>query len=94
MSNENKNSHSGEGHDDDIKVEIATPNGLYRGEFDKNDKIEEVIAAIVEDRQLAEGDAFELWYGETHLQPGGRTLVSFGLCGKVRLSLVATGSGV
>lgn len=82
------------GGNDDIEIDVATPNGVYRGSFDKNDKIGEVIDAVVEDRGLAEGDAFELWFGETHLTPTQRPLVSFGLKGKVNLSLVATGSGV
>lgn len=78
----------------DINLEVATPNGVFRGTFDKNTKVEDVIAAIIRDRQLAEGDAFELHYGETILQPVQRPLVSFGLSGTVKLSLVATGSGV
>ena len=73
---------------------VATPNGVFHGTFDQNTKVEDVIAAIIRDRQLAEGDAFELYYGETHLQPVQRPLVSFGLTGTVKLTLVATGSGV
>lgn len=78
----------------DVTVEVATPNGVFRGTFDKNTKVADVIAAIVADRQLADGDAFELFYGETQLEPTQRPLVSFGLKGSVKLTLVATGSGV
>jgi hypothetical protein len=79
---------------DRITLEVATPNGVFRGTFDKTTKVEEVIAAIIKDRHLAAGDSFELFYGETQLQPVQRTLVSFGLSGTVKLTLVATGSGV
>lgn len=87
---------SGKGHDDDdVMLEIATPNGVFRGSFDKNDKVEKVIEEVVKDRDLAEEDAFELFYGDVHLQPVNRPLVSFGLKkGKYKLTLVATGSGV
>lgn len=79
---------------DDITLEVATPNGVFRGTFDKNTKIQDVIAAIIKDRELAQGDAFELRHGDTVLQPVQRPLVSFGLAGTVKLTLVATGSGV
>jgi hypothetical protein len=79
---------------DDITLEVATSNGVFRGIFDKNTKIEDVIAAIIKDRELAQGDAFELRHGDTVLQPVQRPLVSFGLAGTVKLTLVATGSGV
>lgn len=77
-----------------LNLEVATPNGVYRGTFPMTAKVEDVIQAVVRDRDLAEGDAFELFFGETQLQPVQRTLVSFGLEGEVTLSLVATGSGV
>jgi hypothetical protein len=79
---------------DDIDVEVATPNGVFRGSFSETTTVEEVIRIIVKDRDLAEGDAFQLYYGETLLEPVQRPLVSFHLPHKVRLSLVATGSGV
>lgn len=98
MSQDNKgpSENSGKGHDDDdVKLEIATPNGVFRGSFDKNDKVEKVIKKVVKDRDLAEEDAFELYYGDVHLEPINRPLVSFGLKkGKYKLTLVATGSGV
>ncbi len=92
MSKDEKN--GGRGPNDDVALEVATPNGVFRGTFPKTAKVEDVIKAVVRDRQLAEGDAFELFYGETQLEPVQRTLISFGLHGKVKLSLVATGSGV
>jgi hypothetical protein len=94
--NEGLSDNSGKGHeDDDVVLEIATPNGVFRGPFDKNDKVEQVIEEVVKDRELAEGDAFELYFGDVHLEPVNRPLVSFGIKkGKYKLTLVATGSGV
>ncbi|OQW53606.1 MAG: hypothetical protein A4S14_15765 [Proteobacteria bacterium SG_bin9] len=97
MTQEEKNPSEdrGKGHDDDVTLEIATPNGVFRGSFDKNDKVEKVIAKVVKDRDLAEGDAFELYFAEVQLEPVNRPLVSFGIKkGKYKLTLVATGSGV
>jgi len=94
MSNDNKGQGAGGGHNDDITLEIATPNGVFRGTFDKSTKIEDLIAAVVADRKLSPGDTFELFYGETQLTPVQRPLVSFGLSGTVKLTLVAAGSGV
>lgn len=94
MANDKGGSDKGPKDKDDITVEVATPNGVFRGTFDKNTKVADVIAAIVADRQLADGDSFELFFGETQLEPVQRPLVSFGLKGSVKLTLVATGSGV
>ena len=82
------------GNNDRITLEVATPNGVFRGSFEKTATVEEVLAAIIADRHLAAGDSFELHYGDTILQPVQRPLVSFGLTGTVKLTLVATGSGV
>jgi hypothetical protein len=79
---------------DEITLEIATPNGVFTTTVPKTTKVSEVIAATVKDRQLADGDAFELVHNGEVLQPVERPLVSFGLRGHVRLELVATGSGV
>jgi hypothetical protein len=95
MSNDNKgNPGPGSGHNDDITLEVATPNGVFRGTFDKNTKIEDVIKTVVDDRKLSAGDTFELFYGDTQLTPVQRPLVSFGLSATVKLTLVAAGSGV
>ncbi|MBB4305693.1 hypothetical protein GGD81_004775 [Rhodobium orientis] len=80
--------------DDDIHLEVATPNGVYRGVFPKTTKVKEVIVTIVEDRDLEDGDSFQLFFGEIVLEPVERPLVSFGLPANVLLTLVATGSGV
>ena len=77
-----------------ITLEVATPNGVFTGTFPKTTKVGEVIDAVVEDRQLAAGDSFEIVHDGEVLQPEQRTLVSFGLTGTVLLELVATGSGV
>ena len=79
---------------DQITLEVATPNGVFTGSFPKTAKVEEVIAAVVAEKQLAEGDLFELFYNGEPLKPVQRPLVSFGLSGNVQLELVATGSGV
>lgn len=79
---------------DEVILEVATPNGVFRGSFPKMTKIQDVIAAIIADRDLAAGDQFELFKDETALEPVERPLVSFGLTGTVKLTLVATGSGV
>jgi hypothetical protein len=94
--NQGLSDNSDKGHEgDDVVLEVATPNGVFRGSFDKNDRVERVIKEVVKDRDLAEGDAFELYFGDVHLEPVNRPLVSFGIKkGKYKLTLVATGSGV
>ena len=79
---------------DEVTLEVATPSGVFTRTFPKNTKVEDVIQAVVEDQQLAEGDSFELVHNGEVLQPVQRPLVSFGLTGTVLLELVATGSGV
>jgi hypothetical protein len=79
---------------DTVTLEVATPNGVFTGTFPKTTKVEDVIQAVVADRQLVAGDAFELVHDGEVLQPIQRPLVSFGLIGTVQLELVATGSGV
>jgi hypothetical protein len=79
---------------DRVKLEIATPNGLFVGTFPNTTKVKDVIQAAAEDRDLVAGDSFELVHDGEVLQPAERTLVSFGLTGTVMLELVATGSGV
>jgi hypothetical protein len=79
---------------DAVTLEVATPNGVFTGTFPKTMKVEDVIQAVVADRQLVAGDAFELVHNGEVLQPSQRPLVSFGLTGTVQLELVATGSGV
>lgn len=95
MQEDKSNGEGHKDHTDDVRLEIATPNGVFRGTFDKNDTVETVIKAVVKDRKLVEGDAFELYFNDVHLQPINRPLVSFGIKkGAYKLALVATGSGV
>lgn len=77
-----------------VTLIIATPKGTFQGEFPKTAKVKEVIEAVIEEKGLVKGDAFELFYEDKPLQPDERTLVSFVLAGTVNLDLVATGSGV
>jgi hypothetical protein len=79
---------------DEILLEVATPKGLFRGVFRNSAKVSAVIEVIVEKKDLDRKDTFELFHGETPLQPTDRTLESFGLKRKAKLELVATGSGV
>lgn len=78
----------------EIFLEIATPNGPFRGIFAEDTKISKVITIVVEEKKLSDKDTFELFHGETQLQPTDRTLASFGLRRKAKLVLVAQGSGV
>jgi len=77
-----------------ITVDIATPKGVFHGEFPKTTKVEEVIIAVLSEMGLDGGDTFDLVYKGQVLQPIQRPLVSFGIEGSVKLELVATGSGV
>lgn len=77
-----------------ITLDIATPKGPFRAEFPPSATIAEVIKVVVEEKKLDRKDAFDLVHNGKVLQPTDRTLASFGLHGKVKLELVATGSGV
>jgi hypothetical protein len=79
---------------EEVSVEVGTPRGLFTGIFAKTSKIQDVIDAVVEDKDLNSGDELELVHNGQVLEPNSRTLVSFGLSGTVQLELVATGSGV
>lgn len=79
---------------EEVVLEVATPNGVFTASFPKTTKIEEVIRTVVDAQHLAAGDTFDLVYNGEVLQPVERPLVSFGLTGTVQLELVATGSGV
>lgn len=80
--------------DQSLKLEIATPSGVFSGLFEKTAKIVDVIKTIVKEQGLAAGDSFELFHKGTALQPETRPLISFGLDDCASLELVATGSGV
>jgi hypothetical protein len=78
----------------EIFLEIVTPNGPFRGIFAEDTKVSEVITIVVDKKKLDNKDTFELFHGDTQLQPTDRTLASFGLKRKAKLVLVAQGSGV
>jgi hypothetical protein len=77
-----------------ITLEIATPRGMFKENFEKTTKVQVVIAAVVQRMGLSGADRYELHYGDIVLQPIERPLVSFHLEGTVQLTLTATGSGV
>lgn len=78
----------------EIFLDIATPKGAFRGIFTETATVAAVIAKVVDEKKLDPKDTFELFHGETQLQPTSRTLESFGLKHKAKLELVAQGSGV
>lgn len=82
------------GNDQEITLNVATPNGLFTGIFRKTAKVIEVIKAIITAKGLDASDDFDLVHNGQALKPEERPLVSFGLTGTVRLDLVAVGSGV
>lgn len=77
-----------------IELYIATPKGPFVGTFDVNTKVSEVIEVVRKKMDLPADSSFELWFGETRLQPEERPIVSFHLPDPAKLKLVATGSGV
>ncbi len=77
-----------------IMLDIATPKGVFHGEFPKTTKVADVIAAVIQEMDLDGSDSLDLIHDGEILQPTERPLVSFGLEGTVQLELVATGSGV
>lgn len=80
--------------DQDITLHIATPNGQFEATFPKTTTVAEVIAQVRVIANLAPDATFELWTGETRLQPENRPLVSFHLSDPAEVTLLATGSGV
>jgi hypothetical protein len=80
--------------DQDITLNVATPRGVFTETFDKNTKVEEVIATAIERMGLTPGEQFDLVHEGTVLQPVNRPLVSFHLKDGDKVELVATGSGV
>ena len=80
-------------HKEEIILDVATPKGPWTGAFPKTTKVSEVIDTIVNDLGLQQ-ETFQLVHNGTPLEPTNRPLVSFGLEGRVKLTLVATGDGV
>lgn len=74
---------------DKITLKVATPAGIYEGTFEGTVKVQEVIAAIVKAKDLADGDAFELVPECKALEPGQQLVDAITV-----FNLIATGSGV
>ena len=79
--------------DGKITLKVGTPKGVFEATFDVSEKVYEVIQTIVKEQGLVEGDAFELAFDGTPLDPD-RAIGSFGLEDGAVLDLVASGSGV
>ena len=82
MSNDNK-----------ITLKVATPAGIFEGTFEVTTKVADVIAAIVKEKNLDEGDEFELDFDGEKLSPGA-LIGSFDFGINPDLDLIATGSAV
>ena len=79
--------------DGKITLKVATPAGVYEGTFALTDQVSEVIAIVVKDKNLAEGDAFELAFNDRTLPPDSK-LSTLNLTDGAVLDLIATGSAV
>lgn len=79
--------------DNKIKLKIATPAGFYEGTFADTDTVEEVIARVVKEEHLVEGDHFDLALDGKTL-PRDSKLWELGLKDGADLDLVAGGSAV
>ena len=79
--------------DGKITLKVATPAGVYEGTFEETAKVYEVIAIIVKEMNLAEGDAFELAFDGKPLA-SARPIGDFGLKDGAVLDLIASGSAV
>lgn len=79
--------------DSKIKLKITTPAGVYEGIFAESDTVDEVIDFVVKEKQLAQGDTFELALDGKVLS-GDSKLRSLGLVDGTVLDLIASGSGV
>ncbi|MDE0655905.1 MAG: hypothetical protein OXH58_04960 [Acidimicrobiaceae bacterium] len=79
--------------DKKVTLKITTPAGVYEGEFAESDSVDEVIAIVVKEKQLAQGDTFELALDGEELS-GEKKLASLGLKDGTVLDLIASGSGV
>ena len=79
--------------DSKVTLKVATPAGPYEGTFEDTTKVEDIITAIVKEKNLAVGDAFELSFDGTELQPD-RPIGSYNLPDNAVLDLTASGSAV
>ena len=76
-----------------ITLKFATPAGFYEGTFAETDTVNEVIAIVVKEKKLVEGDAFELVF-DGKVLPGDSKLTELGLEDGAVLDLIASGSAV
>ena len=76
-----------------ITLKVATPAGIYEGTFDVTAKIHDVIAVVVKEKHLAEGDAFELVLEGEPLD-ADKALSSLDIKDGTVLQLIASGSAV
>ena len=79
--------------DGKITLKIATPAGVYEGIFEETAKVSEIIAIIVKEMKLAEGDAFELAFDGKSLA-SDHPIGDFSLKDGAVLDLIASGSAV
>ena len=79
--------------DNKIKLKIATSAGVYENTFAETDTVNEVIDIVVKEKDLVEGDAFELVFDDKEL-PGDSKLWELGLEDGAVLDLIASGSAV
>ena len=76
-----------------ILLTVATPAGVYKGEFPGDAKISEVIDLVVKEMGLAAGDAFALAYKGEEL-PSEARLDKVVPGPEADLDLIASGSAV
>ncbi len=76
-----------------ITLKIATPAGLFEGTFDANAKVHDVIAVVVKEKRLPEGDKYELARDGESLD-FDKTLSSLDIKDGTVLDLIASGSAV
>ena len=79
--------------DQKISLKITTPAGVYEGTFALTDTLDEVIAKVVEEKHLAQGDAFSLALDGKE-EPGDTKLWQLDLKDGSVLDLIASGSAV
>lgn len=79
--------------DDKIKLKITTPAGVCEGVFALTDTVNEVIAIVVKEKHLADGDAFTLALDGKELS-GDSKLFKLDLKDGTALDLIASGSAV
>ena len=77
-----------------ITLKIMTPAGPYEGTFAETDTVDEVIAIVVKEKELAQGDAFDLTFAGGDPLPGDSKLSKLGLEDGAVLDLIASGSAV